>query len=225
MSQHLNNEVKKALATLHVPDVSLWSFGIEAHPEVYAGPFSAVHLFSYVVRAPILAPPRPPGSLGPKLVCTFHFTVRSGVVVQVSREGGDTVRVWVSMNAASYKPATLPVRHDAQISLADIKANKAEAAQTIDQFLAANYLTKVGLGLQGAALAAWLQSQGITYDRYAAPLAASIHDGEIIESRVEALGSGQQFSVDDDQPFPIYGWLRLEWQPFIVDHHVVTHSH
>src|SRR5206468_4595615 len=49
-------------------------------------------------------------------------------------------------------------------------------------------------------------------DRYDAPIAASVRDGEIIRAPVNALPAGQHFSIDDNQPFPIYGWLALYWQ-------------
>lgn len=199
LARHLTIETHKV-----IEDRSL---SVEAHDTMHE-PFSGIHLFSYVVRAPVLPPISLKPGLTPVLLCTFHFTTRTGVTVQVTREGSDAVRVYVAMNAATYKPAPLPVQRDAHISYAEIAAKDGDAASQISKFLKYNFLSKLLLG--NVALASWTQQKGVTYDLYDPPIPASIHDGEINQSTVDKLG-GQQFSVDNDQPFPIYGWLRLEW--------------
>ncbi|GGQ94041.1 hypothetical protein [Deinococcus ruber] len=196
---HLEKEVAKALSPVPL------SNRIEAHPNVYQKPFSGVHVFSYVVRAPVLQPAASGPLSGSQLVCTFHFTVRSGVAVQVTRESADSVRVYISMNPVTYRPAALPVRHDLNVSFSDLKKQNADTADYINGALAAAYITRGPLF--GA-----LIGRGILTDRYDAPIAASVHDGEIVSVPVTSLGGQRQFSVDDAQPFPVYGWLKLEWQ-------------
>jgi hypothetical protein len=124
----------------------------------------------------------------------------------VARESADSVRVNVALNPTSYKPAPLPVRSDTSISFSDLKKSAPDASTDINAFLAAAYLTR------GPIFGALL-NRGILTDHYDAPIPASIHDGEITSVALDALGGGQQFSVDDDQPFPVYGWLSLGWQP------------
>jgi hypothetical protein len=196
---HLEKEVAKALSPIPL------SNRIEAHPKAYQQPFSSVHLFSYVVRAPVLQPPATNALQSWVLVCKFHFTVRTGVAVQVTPQSSDSVKVFVSMNAASYKPARLPVRRDLNVTFSELKSEQPDTAAYINGTLAAGVLTRGPFDL--------LLARGILTDRYDAPIAASVHDGEITSVALNALGGGQQFSIDDDQPFPVYGWLSLEWQP------------
>ncbi|WP_425147187.1 hypothetical protein [Deinococcus sp.] len=203
LRSHLEKEVAKALAG--IGPIAL-SQRIEAHPNVYQKPFSGIHLFSYVVRAPVLQPQPARAFQSSQLVCTFHFTVRSGVTVQVRAESADSVRVYVAMNAATYKPAKLPIRRDLNVSFSSLKTQAPEAADYINGALAAAFVTRGPLF--GALIA-----RGILTDRYDAPSAASIHDGEIVSAPISSLSGQPQFSVDDDQPFPVYGWLKLEWQP------------
>ena len=201
LREHLIREVEKALAGV---GPIAFSQRIEAHPIMVPKPFSGLHVFSYVVKAPVAQPVATSALQGSQLVCTFHFTVRSGVVVQVTREGTDAVRVYVSMNPVTYKPAPLPIRHDLNISFSDLKKLEPDTAAYVNGALA------VGVATRGPFDA--LIARGILTDRYDAPIPASVHDGEIVSLPVNALGGQTQFSVDDTQPFPVYGWLKLEWQ-------------
>ena len=49
-------------------------------------------------------------------------------------------------------------------------------------------------------------------DIYQPPVAWSSHDSEITRIAVDDLRGNTPFSVDDSQPFPIYGQLRLQWE-------------
>jgi hypothetical protein len=195
---HLTNEVKKVL--------EFRSNRIEAHPLLLPKPFSGIHLFSYVVRAPVLPRANRIAAIGgSQLVCSFHFTTRTGVAVQVTREAADAVRVIVSMNAAAYTEARLPIRSDFNVTFSSLKSEEPSEASDIDLLLAGALVERGALGVN--------IDRGILTDRYATPIASSIHDGEIKVGTVDALPSGAHFSVDDDQPFPIYGWLTLEYRP------------
>ena len=198
MKSHLENEINKLIGVSFIGR----SNRIEAHPKVYSNPSSGLHFYSYVVRAPVTL-------LNPlessQLVTRFHFTTRTGVAVQVTQENKDSVRVYVVINGDAYKPARLPVRHDQNITFDQIKKWAPELKKKIDLLLIGVDILRFPVG--------FIISKGILTDLYDAPVAASIHDGEINVSPVDTVGSIQkQFSVDDDQPFPIYGWLSLEWQ-------------
>ena len=200
LRSHLEKEVAKVL--IGAGPVAA-SNRIEAHPKVYPA-FSGLHVFSYVVRAPVLPPSTGTGAfLSSVLAVKFHFTVRTGVAVQVIQQGKDSVKVFVAMNAVNFKAPRLPVRHDFNVSFSDLKTEEPDTAAYINGALAVGGFTRGAFDL--------LIARGILTDRYDPPIAASVHDGEIISTTANALG-GKQFSVDDDQPFPVYGWLSLEWK-------------
>jgi hypothetical protein len=137
------------------------------------------------------------------LVARFHFTVRTGVTVQVTPESGDAVRVHIVMNSVSYKLAQLPPKKDRRVKFGDLISLEPEAAASINDFLEYDkptHLWKLGV------------ADDVLTDAYDAPVAASGRDDEIVSAPVNALGERQHFSVDDNQPFPIYGWLALYWQ-------------
>jgi hypothetical protein len=194
---HLWSEIKKYFSVV-------LSTRIEAHPQVIQKPFSGIHSFSFVVQAPVLPPTSMVAAQTPILLSTFHFTVRTGVAVQVTRESSSSVRVYVVMNPILYKPAALPVRNDWDVSFSELSQNK-DAYAKINEFL------EFALPDPLTSLQTVIHSS-IRTDQYNPPIPSSIHDGEITEVTVDKLGGGPQFSVDDSQPFPIYGWLRLEWE-------------
>ena len=108
------------------------------------------------------------------------------------------------MNSVSYKPAQLPPKKDWRVKFGDLISLEPEAAASINDFL--EYDKPTHLWLLGVA-------DDVLTDAYDAPVAQSERDGEIVSAPVNALGGLQEyFSVDDNQPFPIYGWLALYWQ-------------
>jgi hypothetical protein len=193
---HLYHEIEKYFTVV-------LSTRLQAHPQIFPKPFSGIQAFSFVAQAPVLPPTSTVVSQAPVLLTTFHFTVRTGVAVQVTRESSSSVRVRIVMNSTSYKPAALPLRSNWDVSFTELSKNH-EAYEKINEFLEAalpDPLTNLQTVLHSS----------IRTDQYADPIPASIHDGEITQVTVDNLG-GSQFSVDDSQPFPIYGWLSLEWQ-------------
>jgi hypothetical protein len=184
--QHLINEVEKV--------ETFRSLRVEAHPKI-SKPFSGIHLFGYTLR-----PPSPRVHPDDRLMVNFHFTVRHGVVVQVYKAGPDAVGVLISMNADSYRMASLPRKNDWDIPLSFIN----RYTDLVSDVLLADAI--------GHPLAAILLSRDWLTDRYDAPEASSVHDSEITRIVVDDLRGNTPFSVDDGQPFPIYGEILLEWQ-------------
>ncbi len=88
LRKHLINEATK-IETAR-------STRVEAHPKVMPTPFAGQIAINYLVR-----PPSPRQSPGDKLFVDYHFTVRTGVTVQVSNAGSDTVEVTVILNDAA----------------------------------------------------------------------------------------------------------------------------
>src|SRR5262249_37798032 len=81
---------------------------IECHPKITQNPMRGVHLLRFQVRPPT------PGGHGvgvtgfKSLAVSFHFTIRTGVAVQVISSAADTIDVFVVLNSAGYKAPPLP---------------------------------------------------------------------------------------------------------------------
>ena len=190
MIDHLLEEADK---------VPLNSTRAEAHPTILPKPFTGVHAMTYTVR-----PPSGRNSPADRLIATFHFTVRSGVAVQVMN-AGDAVNVVIAMNGNTVTRGPLPTKHDLVIDR--------EALKKMDSRAGDLYLGKeIESGVTSLGVGAALLARGVLTDRYDPPLAHSVHDTEFVRVPVNTLAGNTPFSVDDGQPFPIYGTLTLRWE-------------
>jgi hypothetical protein len=208
LSKHLFMELLKVMGQ----DQDSWwhpgipgSTQIEVHPGILPVPFSGIHAMTFVVRPPSLR-----SSPDDKLRVSFHFTVRQGCAIQLFAAGQDAVAGIVLLNDTGYIPAHIPPKHDWTINFGDLwNLNRGVASAW------ATMLTQLGLqpsptpGLAQAFLA-----RGILTDRYDPPVAASPVDSEnvVTNASIDALRPGMGISQDDNQPFPIYGWLNLGWE-------------
>jgi hypothetical protein len=197
LREHLFNEVEKA--------ESFQSFHIEAHPQIKPKPFEGLHIISYTVRPPTPRQAHDPFSI---LYVSFHFTIRQGgVAVQVINAGSDSVRVIIVLNDAGYTPPPLPQKNDWSISIEDLDQLNPDAASIYRDVLFASFLLNpIGAGVL---------ARGILTDSYDIPLASSVHDSENVVSNVPVfnLPNPTPHSIDNNQPFPIYGWLNVQWRP------------
>lgn len=194
MVDHLLKEAAK------IPESSLQ---IEAHPEIMPKAWQGTFWVSYTVR-----PPSPRQSPTDRLMIRFHFTVRSGVVVQVVHDG-DAVSVNVAMNSNTNRRAALPPRHDRSVGLSELYGDNKDAGRLfIAEYIKFAFTT---LGIGDLILA-----RGLKTDRYDAPSARSTHDSEVIHVPVSSLSGNTPYSVDDGQPFPVYGNLTLTWERGVV---------
>ncbi len=189
MKKHLLNEVGKVQ--------SFRSLSLEAHPKIKPKPFKGVHLMTYIVR-----PPSVRGNPMDQLMAYYKFTVRTGVSVQLVNSA-DAVTVYVVMNDAQYKPAKLPRKHSVNISRKELKRLNSDAGTTYDEAIIAALL------IPGNPVAALIDSMGITTDKYD-PLVPIL--GNETTANVKSLAGNTPGVVrDDNQPFPISGYLRLKW--------------
>jgi hypothetical protein len=197
--KHLLNQLaeKEAEATISPPTAPLLS-PMEARPKIISPPFSGLHIMSFLVR-----PPTPRSSPDDKLLLSFHFTVRTGVAIEVTTgPNPDEVQVIVSMNDVNYKPAAAPPRQTVTVHLSDLPSE------------AQNVLNAAGITnpIVGPVIA-----KGILTDRYDLLPTQGIHDSEnVVTDFVVGPGAipgsvASSASVDDNQPYPIYGWLILQW--------------
>ena len=178
---------------------SLVSTQVEAHPKIFPTPFSGEQLIKYVVR-----PVSPRVNPQDKLSVSFHFTTRSGIVVQVVQEPDDAVGVIIALNDVDYKPAPLPSVQHPSLSVQRIAQLNPDAGDL--------YGALVGVDSILNPAAAAFFTRGIQTDTYNAPVASSPHDTDVTTVDIDALPGGPHFSVDDDQPFPVYGWLDVKWK-------------
>jgi hypothetical protein len=203
LRQHLLNEVARIIGKSLLPPpfniAALANEHIRAHPHVYNTPFSGLHLIHYIVRP---ASPRP--SPADKLSVSFHFTVRTGVTVQLLDDtANDAVGVLITMNNVNYTPAPLPQKSDWNITMDELKQLQPEAASVYQDVIFGSLLANP--------FAAPVLARGLLTDRYEVPAASSARDSEVTTVAVNQLGGGPHFSVDDGQPFPIYGFLDVRW--------------
>ena len=117
--------------------------------------------------------------------------------------------VFVSMNATQYTPPPLPHRHDVSITLSELKKQNATAGKVYEGII-------FGSLLINPVFAPLVLSLGILTDRYDAPVAKSVHDQEETRVPVDSLSGNTPHAVDNSQPFPIYGYLALEWERLVA---------
>jgi hypothetical protein len=193
---HLIRELKKCVGDPEVCDIPgvPCSLQVEAHPKVFVVPFSGIVNFDYLVRAS-----EPRITLADRLMVTYHFTVRTGVSVRLEPLGpGDFgVRVHVTMDASDYIPARLPAKNEPTISFADLARMGPNWLQVVTDIF--------------DAFPNPILDAGIKTDRYANPDANSIVDRHQPDVDVDQLANNQHYWPDDGEPFPIYGWLDLQW--------------
>ncbi len=187
---HLLRELSRVL--LLVP-----SGQIEAHPKIKSYPFRCAHRFHIIVR-----PPPPPDSGDYRLAVSFQFTARSGCNVQVKSTAEDTVDVFVSLDDAEYTPPPLPNRKERTYDggeLDKLSSGSGTAIDVIDISQVANVLFE----------------KGIKTDEYDKLSEFNILDsGNAVKNELaDNIPAGLGMTLDNTQPYPIFGWLEAKWVP------------
>ena len=213
---HLSQEIDKLdhdWTRLGLPD----STRIEVHPKIAAKPFNGVHIARFTIR-----PPDPAGLAGPtfgEAQVSFQFTCRSGVGVQVigfddivGKKRQARVELLVVLNSAGYQPPRLPPRQeyvptDKQLEDASTLVGVELIA---DLFGPNDPLTKANI--------AQALLRGILTDAYDVPgvnLLDKTHAVPFVE--VINIPGAAGIVVDDDQPYPVFGFLDIRWhRPDII---------
>jgi len=199
---HLLTEVAKVEeTTFGIPH----SFRVEAHPTVFTTPYDGRPFIKLLVQppprkhvGPIVVPPT-----AQRLMVSFHFTHRTGVAVQVFDAGNGTVGIIIVLG--DLNPAPLPPKHDLTVDWDQLGSYY---PYVIDALEIADILT---LDIAPAIIL----RRGILTDIYDAPSASSALDRQNVAAPVgiDQLQQWAGVSEDDTQPFPIYGWLNVWWQP------------
>lgn len=222
---HLLKEIGKVNETIPIIGISVGSWQVEAHPKIKSFPFRGVHAMHFLVRPPVL----PLSRLGlatevHHLEVSYRFTVRSGCSVHVTSSAADTIDVFVVMNQAAYKPPPLPHNNGRTWSRDDLaKLNSDTGTDYLGAEILSGALQFLTGNPVGALVVDHILSNGIQTDAY-----ASLNDAVDILSRNGAatnvlathIPPNTGITVNDGQPFPVYGWLEAKWVStrFVVQH-------
>jgi hypothetical protein len=167
-----------------------------ARPKVLTVPFTGIHLMTYFVRPPVKSLPNK------RLFVSYHFTVRTGVAVQLFNVGDTdgTIMITVVFNDAAYKPATLPTKTNWNISLNEIKQH-----ENLGPYIEG---AQAGATLLGNKFVAYVLQKGVDTDRYQFPTVVDPPNTTIDASKLPA---NTRVSINDAQPFPIRGSVEVKW--------------
>jgi hypothetical protein len=170
-------------------------------------PFTGLHIFQFTVRPPIL----PNALYGVpnkyELFAEYQFTVRDGISIQIAPDGSNGVLVTVVMNDVNFKKDenTLSLkRKDYPITPNII----GQLDNTYGQLFKGVVGGTVFINPNPAA--AIIINKGFLSDLYE-PL--TIPNNAITHKVfVKNLKSNTPVTVNNTQPFPIYGFLNLSWK-------------
>jgi hypothetical protein len=210
---HFVNELIKA-------ETVIASTLVEAHLKIKSSPYRGVHWMVFQVR-----PPPPAGALAGGLATaalqvSYHFTVRSGVGVQVLVSDRETIEVNVVLNSAGYQPPPLPPNPGIRYSKADLEAQNGEVktiyevADIVLPLVAAALGGVVGAALEEAV--AQILDRGVQADIYT-PQDGAVdilsHNGAVVDLLASNIAPNAGITVNDSQPYPVTGWLEVKWVP------------
>ena len=189
---------------------------IECHPKITQNPMRGVNLMRFHVRPP------GPASIGATaalkhLAVSFHFTVRTGVAVQVISSAPDTIDVLIVLNSAAYKAPPLPHNAGKRYSKSELEAQSGDVGGDylkVEALSAAIHLLLPGSIIGAAVVTAFLERgvQGDLYDpqNNKVNLLASV--GAVLNAPATNIPqSNAGITVDDSQPYPVTGWVEAKW--------------
>lgn len=197
--EHLGKEIAKA-------ESIVLSTQVDAHPKIKQFPFRGANSFEFVVGNP-----NPSSAhLINHLVVSFHFSVRSGCVVEVMPNDASSVKVLVTLNSAGYTPPPLPKRNDQQVSLDQFKTSLTEKLGEDAIEVLNTFLNPAG---------AYILSKGLITDLYDPILSLPIQipsPDTVTNAPANAIPPGKGFTVNNDQQHPLLGWVEIGWVPSTV---------
>jgi hypothetical protein len=148
--------------------------------------------------------------------------VRTGCTVQVSSTARDTIDVAIAFSDADFVPPRLPGRRDREYGTRELDELESGAGLKIigAGILAAAVLsaTQLALGPFLAQYIAFILSRGIRTDEYDALPEINILDSgsAVREAPADNIPAGVGVVVDNQQPYPIFGWLELRRVPVVI---------
>ena len=177
---------------------------IVAYPPIFPKPFDGDHLVTFVVRPPVPTPP-PEVSVvqGPAhLECSYSFTTNKACSVQVQKSLSDpnAVEVILALNSAGYPNLPEPPSTKVAYSIDSLRTSIPAELSTLTSFL-----IDVVSGYQS------IVHGGNLYVRTYKPLPAPDVTTHAVPFTPLSTLPRSQVNVQDTQPFPIVGWLKLQW--------------
>jgi hypothetical protein len=205
---HMKNEIEKV--------IFLQSLKVEAHPKIKRKPFRGSYGLHLIVRPPSRSGGGPGGGphppLGP-LQVSFHFIVRSGCTVQVTARPPDAIDIFIALNSDEYIPPSLPNRHEHSWTRSELDRLHDGANRQILEIEAFATALSAALGGGGGVLVAEVAAvleRGITGDEYDRVADVDIFDtSAAVTISADGLPTPQGVTRNDNQPFPIFGWLEV----------------
>lgn len=155
--------------------------------------------------------------LKPHLNVSFQFTVRTGCAVEVVQTEPDTAEVFITFGHAPFSPP-LPPRRERTWSKDELAAiDSAAATALLGVELISGLIQTISPehgSVIGAAVVEEILGRGIKTTEYDT---GPLRDINILDaSQVVATGTNSVVT-DDNQPYPVFGWLELSWMsPQIV---------
>lgn len=178
---------------------------IRAYPPTFPKPFDGIHLVSFLVRPPVPSAPMRLRPFGPAhLECSYSFTTNKacGVQVQQSLSDPNAVEVILALNSAGYPSLPEPAKTMVKYKIDDLVHQIPADLDTLTSVLldvVKAYQSKFGL------------SEADLYVRTYNPLSAPDLGMHAVPFTPLANLPRSSVNVDDTQPFPVIGWLKVKW--------------
>jgi hypothetical protein len=186
---------------------------VEMHPKIKSKPFRGSHRAQFVVR-----PPAPPPASGGELVVSFRFTVRTPCSVAVGPLGSDAVLVTVDIRERAadreYQSPDLPPHHEETYSTDDLNllsSGSGDRIESVRRLISALVAFFVSLGL---GVYIWLiLGRGIKTDIFDPLPDIDVLDptNGVSDVSVQHIPPGAGVVTDNNQDYPIRGWLEAHW--------------
>jgi hypothetical protein len=192
----------------YITDIAATAGDITASPPIFPLPFDGIHVVCFKIRPPVqLSPPKLATAPTPKLECSYHFTVNGACGVQVFQPPSEpqSVLVALALNSAGYRTLPAPQRYSKSISIDDLLA---QAPAGVDL----TWLEQV-----------WADIKKVIIFRLCeAPHMSQTQDQVNVVPFTPLDGlPHSSHGLDQSQPFPVYGWLKLRWAHLQITARVV----
>jgi hypothetical protein len=134
--------------------------------------------------------------------------------VQVTSTARDAVDVFISLSHAGYVPPALPVRRARGYSREELTKLNRDVGPAYLEGEAISVAAHLLLGdVIGAAAVGLILERGVETDEYDAPRTVDILErtNAVNHAFADRIPVGAGVSQDDNQPYPIYGWMEVKW--------------